>query len=214
LTAVIFDLGGVLIDWDPRHLYRRLFDGNEEAMERFLADVTTVEWNARQDGGRSLEEATSELIAAHPQQADLIRAYYAPDTWREMIAGSIEESVGILSELKERGVRLFALSNWSAETFPRVRHEFDFLGWFEGIVLSGHEGVTKPAEAIYRILLDRHGLSASEVIFVDDSEHNVQQARQLGMDAIRFTSPADLRRELEVRGLLKQGPGLHPAATS
>jgi 2-haloacid dehalogenase len=203
VTAVIFDLGGVLIDWDPRHLYRRLFDGDDEAMERFLTEVTSVEWNVQQDRGRSLDAATEELVARHPDREDLIRAYYGTDTWREMISGPIAGTVDVLADLRARGVRLFALSNWSAETFPRVRHEFDFLGWFEGIVLSGQEGIAKPEEAIYRIVLDRHGLTAEDTIFVDDSERNVDQARRMGIDAIVFRDADQLRDELRGRGLLE-----------
>jgi 2-haloacid dehalogenase len=202
VTAVIFDLGGVLIDWDPRHLYRRLFDGDDDAMERFLTEVTSVEWNVQQDRGRSLDAATEELVARHPDKEDLIRAYYGSDTWREMISGPIPGTVDVLADLRARGVRLFALSNWSAETFPRVRHEFDFLGWFEGIVLSGQEGIAKPEEAIYRIVLDRHGLTAEDTIFVDDSERNVEQARRMGIDAIVFRDADQLRDELRGRGLL------------
>ncbi len=203
MTAVIFDLGGVLIDWDPRHLYRRLFDGDDDAMERFLTEVTSVEWNVQQDRGRSLDAATEELVARHPDKEDLIRAYYGSDTWREMISGPIPGTVDVLADLRARGVRLFALSNWSAETFPRVRHEFDFLGWFEGIVLSGQEGIAKPEEAIYRIVLDRHGLTAEDTIFVDDSERNVDQARRMGIDAIVFRDADQLRDELRGRGLLE-----------
>ena len=202
MTAVIFDLGGVLIDWDPRHLYRRLFDGDEAAMERFLTEVTTAEWNIQQDRGRSLQEATDELVARHPDHAELIRAYYAEDTWREMIAGPIPESVDLLAALRQRGIRLFALSNWSAETFPRVSHEFDFLDWFEGVMLSGEEGVTKPDEAIYRRLLERYGLDPAATVFVDDADVNVEQARRLGIDPILFTGPAALRDELRARGVL------------
>ena len=203
MTAVIFDLGGVLIDWDPRHLYRRLFDGDDEAMERFLTEVTSAEWNVQQDRGRSLDAATEELVARHPDKEDLIRAYYGAETWREMISGPIAGTVDVLADLRARGVRLFALSNWSAETFPRVSHEFDFLGWFEGIVLSGQEGIAKPEEAIYRIVLDRHGLTAEDTIFVDDSERNVDQARSMGIDAIVFRDADQLRDELRGRGLLE-----------
>ena len=198
--AVVFDLGGVLIDWNPRYLYRRLFDGDDRAMERFLSTVCTPEWNRRQDAGRSLAEGTRELVDRFPEQADLIRAYY--DRWSEMIGGPIAASVQILGELRGRDTHLYALSNWSAETFNRVRGEFDFLGWFEGIVVSGEEGTVKPDRAIFRVLLDRYRLDPRATVYVDDLPANVEQARSMGMDGVLFRTPDALRDELRARDLL------------
>src|SRR5262245_59163841 len=133
--AIVFDLGGVLIDWNPRYLYRKLFENDEPGMERFLSDVCTPEWNARQDEGRPLAEATSTLIASNPQHEPMIRAFY--DRWSEMVPGAIEGTVEIFAELKRRGHSVYALSNWSAETFPLARRRFEFFEWFDHIVLSG-----------------------------------------------------------------------------
>jgi 2-haloacid dehalogenase len=199
--AIVFDLGGVLIDWNPRHLYRKMFGGDEEAMERFLSEICASEWNARQDEGRPFAEATEELVTRHPEQAELIRAFF--DRWPEMIGGAIEETVEILDELKRTGYKLFALSNWSAETFPYARKRFGFLDWFDFTVISGEIGLVKPSREIFDFLLEKTGRRAQELIFIDDSTTNVIAARSLGFDAIHFCSPRQLRDELIFRGLLQ-----------
>ncbi|MDP8905585.1 MAG: HAD family phosphatase [Chloroflexota bacterium] len=196
--AVVFDLGGVLIDWNPRHLYRKLIADGEQ-MEWFLANVTTPEWNLLQDRGRTLAEATDELVARHPEHEQLIRAYY--ERWPEMLAGPIDENVVTLAELRAAGVPLYALTNWSAETFRIGRRSFDFLDWFSGIVISGEERLAKPDEAIFRILLDRFQLRSAATTFIDDSLPNVEQARRLGIDGVHYTSPPQLRADLAARGL-------------
>ncbi len=198
--SVVFDLGAVLIDWDPRYLYRELFPGDEPAMERFLAEICSPAWNHRQDEGRTWAEATAELVARHPAERTRIEAYHAG--WERMLGGPIPGSVAILAELRERGTPLYALTNWSSETFPIARARYDFLGWFTGIVVSGDERVAKPDPAIYRILLARHALVPERTCFIDDREENVAGARALGMDGIRFTDPAALRADLAARGLL------------
>ena len=198
--VVVFDLGGVLLDWDPRHLYRKLFAGDEAAMEAFLSDVCTPEWNVRQDAGRPFAEALAELLPKHRDKLHLIEA------WRrrfdEMIPGALEDTVAIVSELRARGVPLYALSNWSHETFPAQRARFAFLDWFDGIVISGSEGVIKPDPRIFRILLDRYGLAANESVFIDDNPKNAQAASAVGLHGIHFQSPAQLRRELQSLHLL------------
>ncbi len=199
ITAVVFDLGGVLIDWDPRHLYRRLFAGDEQAMEAFLANVCTPEWNARQDAGRPWEDGVAELVGLHPEQRDLIVAFH--ERWDEMLGGAIEGTVAILAELRAAGVPCYALSNWSAETFPVARQRFAFLTWFDGIVISGDLGTIKPDPAMFRALLDRHGLRPGGTAYVDDSAPNVAAAGRLGLVAILFRDPASLRRELAELGL-------------
>ncbi|HET6521449.1 MAG TPA: HAD family phosphatase, partial [Geminicoccaceae bacterium] len=196
---VVFDLGGVLIDWNPRHLYRGLFD-EEAAMERFLAEVCTQDWNERQDAGRSWAEAVAELCARHPDHRDLIEAYDA--RWPEMVRGAIGGTVGVLAELREAGTPLFALSNWSAEKFPLMRARFDFLGWFEHVVLSGEVGLIKPDPRIFELLLARVGRDAGACVYIDDVDGNVEAARRLGLDAVPFRSPDQLRGELVRRGLL------------
>ena len=197
--AVIFDLGGVLIDWNPRHLYRKLFD-DEAEMEDFLAQVCTQDWNQRQDAGRPVAEAVDELVAWHPERRDLIEAYYS--RWPETMAGAIDDSVAILAELREQVYPLFVLSNFSAETFPHAQTRFDFLSWFEGIVISGEERVNKPDPKIYRILIERYGIALEHAVFIDDVAANVAAGRAAGLEALHFTSTSALRRQLEHLGLL------------
>jgi 2-haloacid dehalogenase len=206
--AVVFDLGGVLIDWDPRHLYRKLL-ADEAAVEEFLATVCTPEWNAELDRGRPFAEGVAELVERHPEQAANIAAYH--ERWPEMVAGDIPGTVEVLAELRAAGVPLYALTNWSAETFAITRGRFEFLEWFDGLLVSGEERVTKPDPAIFRLLLDRFGLDPAATVFVDDAEANVAAARRLGIDAIRFTGPEDLRRELVARRLLaRSAPSARP----
>jgi 2-haloacid dehalogenase len=197
--AVVFDLGGVLIDWDPRYLYRKLL-ADEAAVEEFLATVCTPEWNAELDRGRPFAEGVAELVERHPEHAAAIAAYH--ERWPEMVAGDIPGTVEVLAELRAAGVPLYALTNWSAETFAITRGRFEFLEWFDGLLVSGEERVTKPDPAIFQLLLDRFGLDPTATVFVDDSEANVAAARRLGFDAIRFTGHEELRRELVARRLL------------
>ena len=197
--AVVFDLGGVLIDWDPRHLYRKLL-ADEAAVEEFLATVCTPEWNAELDRGRPFAEGVAELVERHPEHAAAIAAYH--ERWPEMVAGDIPGTVEVLAELRAAGVPLYALTNWSAETFAITRGRFEFLEWFDGLLVSGEERVTKPDPAIFQLLLDRFGLDPTATVFVDDSEANVTAARRLGFDAIGFTGHEELRRELVARRLL------------
>ena len=199
-TAVVFDLGGVLIDWNPRYLYRNLFDGDEAGMERFLAEVVTPEWNGRQDAGRTWAEAVEVLARKHPQHRGLIEAYW--HRWQETLGDAIAPTVGVLAELRNAGVNLYALSNWSAETFPVARPRYPFLEWFAGIVISGEVGIAKPDARIFRYLLVRHGLEAESTVFIDDSEANVRAARALGIVAIQFEGAEPLRRDLTALGLL------------
>ena len=206
--AVVFDLGGVLIDWDPRHLYRKLL-ADEAAVEEFLATVCTPEWNAELDRGRPFAEGVAELVERHPEHAANIAAYH--ERWPEMVAGDIPGTVEVLAELRAAGVPLYALTNWSGETFAITRGRFEFLEWFDGLLVSGEERVTKPDPAIFRLLLDRFGLDPAATVFVDDAEADVAAARRLGIDAIRFTGPDDLRRELVARRLLaRSAPSARP----
>ncbi len=198
ISAVVFDLGGVLIDWDPRYLYRTLFD-DEAAMEDFLATVTTPEWNRAQDAGRPWAEAVEELVALHPERRDLIAAYR--ERWHEMLGGANEPVVEILDGLRRNGARLFALTNWSGETFPVARPQYPFLEWFEGIVVSGDERLIKPDPRIFEVLLERYGLDPAATAFIDDHQANVDAAAALGMAAIRFVDAATLREDLARLGL-------------
>jgi 2-haloacid dehalogenase len=198
--VVVFDLGGVLIEWNPRHLYRKLFGGDEAAMESFLANVCTVEWNERQDAGRSFADAVAELRPRHPDKVELIEAFGR--RFDEMIPGAVQGSVDILADLKRAGVPRYALTNWSAETFAPQRHRFEFLSWFDGIVVSGEERVIKPDPAIFRILLERYRIAPDEAVFIDDNPGNAEAAAALGIHGIHFRSPALLRRELQALGIL------------
>ncbi len=199
-TGVVFDLGGVLIDWNPRHLYRKLIPDVAER-ERFLAEICSPQWNLEQDRGRGWAEACALLRAQHPEQGALIDAFRL--RWREMLGGPIEASVQILRELKASGSRLFALTNWSHETFPIALDLYDFLGWFEAIVVSGQERLVKPDPRLFRVLLDRYALSPATLVYIDDSPHNAAAARELGMHDIHFTTAAALRDRLASLGLLE-----------
>jgi 2-haloacid dehalogenase len=197
--TVVFDLGGVLIDWDPRYLYRRLFD-DEAAMEHFLAEICTPLWNHQQDAGRSWHEAVAMLSAQHPQHAELIDAFHT--RWQEMLGGAIAPSVALLDELRGRGLRLYALTNWSRETFPVARERFDFLRWFDGIVVSGEEGLAKPDPAIFQRTIERFSLVPRQTIYIDDAPRNVAAAFQAGMHSLRFQDAEALRAQLCRLGVL------------
>ena len=200
IDAVVFDLGGVLIDWDPRHLYRRLFDGDDVSMERFLAEICTPAWNASLDAGRSWHEAVEMLARQYPERRDLILAY--DQRWPEMLGGAIAGTVDILRDLRSTGVPVAALSNWSAEKFPVARERFDFLSWFEVLVISGEVGVSKPDPLIYRHLLDQTGFAPATTLFVDDVPANLAVAAGFGLQTHRFVDPPTLRTALEAFGLL------------
>jgi len=199
-SIVVFDLGGVLIDWDPRHLYRKLFAGDEAAMEDFLANVCTHEWNRHQDAGRSFAEGAQVLKDLHPDKAALIDAYGT--RFDEMMAGPITGSVEILAELKDRGTRLFGLSNWSRETYPPAFRRFEFLRGFEGILISGDVKVIKPDPRIFELLIERFAIEPRSAVYIDDVEANASAARPFGFHAIHFSAPTALRSELVSLGLL------------
>jgi 2-haloacid dehalogenase len=168
-------------------------------MERFFTEVATMEWNGQQDAGRSWEDAVALLTAQHPDHADLIAAYY--DRWEEMLAGPIVGTVEILAALKADGYEIHALTNWSTQTFPIARQRYEFLDWFQHIVVSGEEKMIKPDPALYRVLLDQIGHEAANCIFIDDGVRNVEAAAALGFDAIHFESPEQLGEELIARGV-------------
>jgi len=196
--ALLFDLGGVLIDWNPRHLYRQVY-GDAET-EFFLKNVCTPEWNLALDGGRPFSEAIREKQASWPEYRDAIDWWWS--RWEEMLNGAIPGTVELLAELKALGHPLYALTNWSAETFPMARKHYAFLDWFREIVVSGREGLVKPDPAIYRLAAERCGIPMAGTVFIDDGLANVNAAKALGFDAIRFTGAVALRRELAGRGYL------------
>ena len=199
VETVVFDIGNVLVDWNPRYLYRKVFD-DEEEMEDFLDTVTTHEWNREQDRGRTLEEATGVLIARHPEYAREIEAYYG--RWAETLGGPIEGSVRVLHELRERGYPLYALTNWSAETFPLARSWYRFLDLFDEIVVSGEVGMIKPDGEIYDVLVERTGLNLATTVFIDDSAANVRAAEALGFNGVLFEGAEGLREDLTGLGFL------------
>jgi 2-haloacid dehalogenase len=200
IDTVIFDLGGVLIDWNPKHLYRKILKSEEE-VDWFLENVCTSEWNDQQDAGRSFDEATKELISKHPDWEEAITAWYG--RWQETIKGPIEETVAILESIKKSNrFRLYALTNWSAETFPWALENFPFLHWFEGIVVSGIEKTRKPFPEFYQILFDRYKVNPVTSIFVDDNIKNIEGAKKIGLPTIHFKDPSLLKKQLAELGIL------------
>ncbi|CAO3353792.1 HAD family hydrolase [Azospirillum melinis] len=199
-SIVVFDVGQVLIEWDPRHLYRELFDGYEDLMEDFLDRVCTPAWNLKQDRGRPWKEAVTLLAEEHPDCAELIRAY--DDMWERMVPGPIPGTPDILAELKARGVPVYAITNFSVDKFELTRRRFDFLNGFDGIIVSGAERLVKPDPAIYRLLMDRYGLDPKDCYFIDDNPDNVEAAKSVGMSAHQFLGAEALRRDLESLGVL------------
>lgn len=201
IDTVIFDLGGVLIDWNPEYLYTKIFKNDQNKMDWFLKNVCTPSWNMEQDAGRSFDEAAKLLQKEYPEYEFEIKAFY--DRWEEMLAGEISGTVMILNELKTLNkVSLYALTNWSEETFPIAQRRFDLLKLFQGIVVSGTEKTRKPFPKIYEIILKRYDLTAENCLFIDDSLDNVKAARALGISALHYTDPESLREMLISYGVL------------
>lgn len=199
-SVAVFDLGGVLIDWNPRYLYRKLFRGDEDAMEYFLANICTSHWNSQQDAGRSLSEACALLTSKYPEHKQMIEAWR--ERYDEMLGGPIQGTVDLLAELRSADVPIYALSNWSSETFPAAWKRFDFLRWFKGILLSAEVRLLKPDPRIYCHFCETHAVDPAQAIYIDDLKLNVEGAAALGMHGIHFTDPESLRRELVGVGLL------------
>jgi 2-haloacid dehalogenase len=199
IAAVVFDIGGVLLDWDPRYLYRKLFD-DEDEMNRFLEEVCTPEWHDAHDRGKPAEVSCAELAAVHPEHRELIWAWTQRS--EEMIAGPIEGTVEVLRELKAAGVPCYALTNMEVWTYPQRLERFPFMRWFDGSVVSGFEGVAKPDVEMFELLLRRFDLIPSTTLLVDDSPRNVRAALSVGMQAVEFRSASELRRLLEQAGVL------------
>lgn len=201
ITAIIFDLGGVLIGWDPVSIYVDAFDGDRERAKWFINHICTLDWNEAQDGGRSIEEGTRLKIVEFPQYEDLIRKYY--DDWENMLTGSIDGTVALLKKLQvKKQYQLFALTNWSAETFPIALQRYPFLQIFEDIVVSGKIKMRKPQAEIYQYSLQQFNISADETLFIDDNLRNVEAARKEGIHSIHFTNPKQLSKELTDLGII------------
>ena len=190
---LIFDFGGVLIDWNPHYLYDSYF-GDRAKTDWFLANICTMKWNGQVDAGKPMAEATAELVAKFPEWKKEIEMYFG--RWIEMIGEAIPGMYELLLELKARGHRLFGLSNWSAETFVQIKEDFPALKLLEGMVVSGYVKCLKPSPEIYQLLLDRYSLKASDCVFIDDNAANVTGAEAVGIHGILFTGASDLRRLL------------------
>lgn len=195
---IIFDLGGVLIDWNPEYVYLKEFNNDKKEMKWFFDNICTFDWNENQDAGYPLKKATEERVKLFPQYENLIRIYYG--RWKEMLGGPIEKSVSILRRIKKKNkLNVFALTNWSAETFPIAIKKFDFLSLFEGIIVSGEEKTRKPFEKIYQITIDRFKIDPTESVFIDDNLRNVKAAEKLNIKGIHFKNSNKL--EIELRNL-------------
>ena len=200
IKNIIFDLGGVLIDWNPEYMYQKIITDEKERKD-FLENICTMSWNEEQDGGRSIQEANNLLLSLYPDKSDYILAFY--QRWEEMLKGPIEGTVEVLKQLKLNNKhKIYALTNWSAETFPRALELFDFLHWFDGRIVSGEEKTRKPFREIYALTLFRFGMDASETIFIDDNYRNIIAAEACGIQSIHFQSPALLIDELKKRGVI------------
>jgi 2-haloacid dehalogenase len=200
VETIIFDLGGVLVDWNPKYVYREVFNGDEEKVDWFLDNICTSDWNVEQDAGRTFKEATEFLVKQHPQYEEWIRIFY--DRWEDMLGGPIQDSVLLLNKLKKANThQLYALTNWSAEAFPVARQRYDFLQHFEGILVSGEEKMRKPFPKIYELMLDRYKLNAEKSVFIDDNLDNVLGAKKVGLKAILYKNSQQLINELSHLGV-------------
>lgn len=200
ITAVIFDSGNVLLEWNPRYVYQRYFPNDPDGMEEFLREINFMDWNALQDKGRSFAEGVAELSNQFPHHAHLIRAYH--DHWVDSIGEAYWGTVEIMRQLKQKGFPIYGLSNWSAETFPYAREKYNFFNLFDDMVISGEVGFVKPEPEIFHLLLEKIGKPAGECLFIDDSLPNIQQANTMGFKTIHFSSPGHLKQTLIEMGLL------------
>lgn len=200
IKNIIFDYGNVLVQWDPRAIYRRYFPDDPQGMETFFDEVRFLEWNALQDQGRTFREGVADLSRQFPHRAGLIQAYH--DHWKDSLGDPLTGTVEILHELKSAGYPLYGLSNWSAETFPYARERYDFFDLFDDMVVSGYVGLVKPDPKIFELLLKKIGAPAQDCLFIDDSFPNIQQASRLGFAVIHFISSGQLRDELTRQGIL------------
>ncbi len=201
IKNIIFDLGGVLIDWNPEYVYLEVFEGDRKKMQWFFDEICTMDWNENQDAGYPLQKATEDRIKMFPQYEEWIKMYYG--RWEEMLGDSIDETVEILNQIvKNKVYRVIALTNWSAETFPVALDRFKFLQQFEGIIVSGAENTRKPFADIYQLTLNRFGFKAEESLFIDDNLRNVEAASKMGIHTIHFKNPKDLKLNLEARAIL------------
>ena len=198
IDTIVFDFGGVLIDWNPEYVYKEIFN-DDEKMKWFLSNVCTNEWNLQQDKGRTFVEGADLLKKTFPEHAEHIDVFYRE--WPRMIKGEISGTVAILKEVKKK-FKVYGLTNWSAETFPIALERFDFLKLFDGIVVSGVEKMIKPDKAFFQVMLNRYNLTAKHCVFIDDNQLNIAAANEMGFNAIHFSSAENLEKELKARGVL------------
>ncbi|GAA4969764.1 HAD family phosphatase [Algibacter aquimarinus] len=197
IDTIIFDLGGVLIDWNPEYVFLDAFEGNREKMQWFLDNICTMDWNENQDAGYPIKQATSDLVGQFPEYKVFIEMYYGK--WENMLGGEITGTVKILEKLiKTNKYKVVALTNWSNETFPIAKQRFEFLNWFEGIVVSGDEKTRKPFKKIFDITLNRFNIEAKNSVFIDDNLKNIKTANTLGINGIQFINPDELIKSLEL----------------
>jgi 2-haloacid dehalogenase len=195
INTIIFDLGGVLIDWNPRYVFREVFQSDEKA-DWFIENICTLDWNEQQDEGYPIADAVEEKVKEFPTWENEIRTYYS--RWADMLKGPIPGTVSIFSELKKSGrYKLYALTNWSAELFPVARSRYDFLQWFDGIVVSGEEKMRKPAPEFYERLLYKFNVIPGQAVFIDDNLLNIESAATLGLNVIHFTTPDAFQKKLK-----------------
>jgi len=197
--AIVFYFGGVLIDWSPYHLYRKLLP-TDDAVREFLEEIKFSEFNKKLDAGYSFTKMKEELLKKYPRQQELVRAFF--ERWMECTGEAIQPTVDIMREVKSAGYPVYGLSNWSTETFPLLQHRYPFLPELDGYLLSGMAGVAKPDEEIFKIFLARVERSAEDCVFIDDAQMNIDTARRLGFNSILFTSAQQLRAELAAMGVL------------
>jgi len=195
INTIIFDLGGVLIDWNPEYVFLDAFNGNREKMSWFLSNICTMDWNENQDAGYPLKNATEDLVRKFPEYENYIKMYYGK--WEHMLGEAIAGTVNILEKfVKNDAFKVVALTNWSSETFPIAQKRFDFLNWFEGIVVSGEEKTRKPHKEIYEILINRYQITPENALFIDDNLRNIEASKELGLNAIHFKDPNQLNKAL------------------
>ncbi len=194
IDTIVFDLGGVLVDWNPDYVYKNVFEKQED-MKWFYENICTTDWNEEQDAGRTLHDATEFLVKKFPEHEKNIRMYY--DRWEDMLGGPIHETVDVLNHLKHKtDYKLYALTNWSAETFPVALERYEFLKWFHGRLVSGEEKMRKPFTEIYELLIDRFKIDPTKAIYIDDNFRNLVPAKELGFHVIHFQSPQQFKKEL------------------
>lgn len=201
INTIIFDLGGVLIDWNPEYVFLKAFKGDKEKTKWFLKTICTSDWNENQDAGYPLAQATQDLVEKFPDYEHYIRLFYGE--WEHMLGGAIQGTVSVLEKLlQSKNHKIVALTNWSSETFPIAQQRFEFLKWFEGIVVSGDEKTRKPFNDIYQITLNRFNIQPEKAIFIDDNLRNIEAAKTLNINGIHFKNPEQLRNDLKTYNIL------------